>query len=165
MFRVVVPMVVRDGLRVVLMLWLSRGVGVRTVLRVGALWVARIGVTRVRWTWGMARGAEIRVVDGLETDGREMEGRDTAGRDTDLGAETLVGAERTGAGRETAGRPAPVRTRWALARSERSRARNAAQAVDRSRIVFTAWSWVSLDASFCKKDTRFLWHHKRLCIN
>ncbi len=143
MFRVEVLLeVVRAGLRKVF----------RVVLRrVGNRWVDRIGAERnVVGLRDIVRGAEIRegdlIVLGLEMLGREID-LAADGRDTDRGAERAgadrAGADRTGAAREVAGRPAPVRTLWALARSDRHRARIAAQAVDRSLMDITVWSGVS----------------------
>lgn len=155
MFRVeFLFVVVRAGLRkvfwVVLRFWLIRGVGVRTE-RVGDRWVDRTGAERnVVGLRNIVRGAAIReedlIVLGLEMLGREIDLL-ADGRDMDRGAERAgaerAGAERTGAEREVAVRPAPVRTLWALARSDRHRARIAAQAVDRSLMDVTVWSWVS----------------------
>jgi hypothetical protein len=143
--------VVRAGLRkvfrVVLRFWLIR-VGAR-VERVGARWFDRIGTERIDvWLRDIERGAEIREGD-LTVLGLEMLDRDIDlagdGRDTDReaarGAERA--ADRTGAARDVVVRPPPVRTLWALARSDRHRARIAAQAVDRSLMDITACSWVS----------------------
>jgi hypothetical protein len=150
MFRVeFLFVVVRAGLRkvfrVVLRFWLIRGVGVRTE-RVGDRWVDRTGAERnVVGLRDIVRGAAIReedlIVLGLEMLGREIDLL-ADGRDTDRGAER-AGAERAGAERAVAVRPAPVRTLWALAKSERHRARIAAQAVDRSLMDVTVWSGVS----------------------
>lgn len=159
MFRIEVLLeVVRVGLRKVfrevLRFWLIRGVGVR-VERVGDRWVDRIGAERnVVGLRDIVRGAEIRegdlVVPGLEMVDREIVDLPAVERDMDRGAARGAdrtgedrAADRTGAEREVAGRPPPVRTLWALARSDRHRARIVAQAVDRSLMDVTAWSWVS----------------------